>query len=181
MKDCEQYDHIPEQYDGAFWRCKVCDAELTFIVDTSCNHPKRECTCKEICGLRDWIPSKCNCSCHQRSEKLKQLLVEKSINLETIHTAAVLGAQDQDKLIKSQRSDWQTRFDKESYDFHEIYGDEETCVFRTQNIKAFVASELSHREEEVRNKVRKEVLEEIRYSMPLDDHQLYVLDRLQGK
>ncbi len=31
MTDCEQYDHTPEPYDGAFWRCKVCNKELIFV------------------------------------------------------------------------------------------------------------------------------------------------------
>lgn len=31
MTNCEKYDHVPELYDGAFWRCKVCDKELMFV------------------------------------------------------------------------------------------------------------------------------------------------------
>ena len=31
--DCELYEHTPQQYDGAFWHCKVCDAELHFVAN----------------------------------------------------------------------------------------------------------------------------------------------------
>lgn len=30
-KECEDYDHTPENYDIAFWHCKVCKKELVFI------------------------------------------------------------------------------------------------------------------------------------------------------
>ncbi len=31
VDDCAKYEHIPELYDIAFWHCKICKKELTFI------------------------------------------------------------------------------------------------------------------------------------------------------